>query len=495
MFITTCNKIFHTFSNCAAGVLCPQRIWRGVKNCLLLLLVAFLAMPTISVSAVEPRAAKPVPPDGYEERELEFTMDSLSPVLTFSVAGSQTITPNFTVTGKSNLDILDLDSIWNSTLYLDSVTQTRTQVQSRPYGSTEWSEWFNLSPPVLGGNFTIEQLSASSINGTINTPYLYLPMLWNNRALNIGGNFTFTGNVAHSGDKFIYKVTRVYKFIYFVKVPSSTDNILDSIGNAAQQITDAVTNNTNVVHNDFTQVKTGISTINGNLNNINTSIKNGFQDTVDNLQSLESSVNAGFTDVENGIKQQTTQIQSSISNQTTQITQNNNQNTQKILDQNSQFRQEDLDKANSIGTVAQNFLDTNVEKAKSNFNILWEPIAFTQRMLSVFSGGTRSATYANYLDGVVGFTYNAETGCLDPIIDTGPRARYGRASSGTTITFPAYTLPVLNIKLWEEYSFDISEIKDSFPVLFNAIYVVTGCLCLYWFLGFLSEKFEEVYKE
>lgn len=499
MFVTTCNKIFHIFVNCAAGVLCPQRIYRDMKNCLLLLLVALFAMPTISVFAVESRAAKPTPPDGYTEEEITITKTVDSSVLTMVSAGFQSVTYPFSFS-ITELQTLPIDTIWNKQLYLESVTvPNQYYIRYNTVAGGEFGSWnLQAQHSALGVKFTLQPYpwdGTDSISGTGNTPYLYLPFSWKNRAVNVSTNVTYRENPAFASQKLQARVQFTFKFIYFVYSGTSTDIVVDAIGDAAQQITNAVTNNTNVVRNGFTQVQTGISTINGNLNNINTSINNGFQDTIDNLQSLEGSINAGFTDVENGIKQQTTQIQNSISNQTTQITQNNNQNTQKILDQNSQFRQEDLDKANSIGTIAQNFLDTNVEKAKSNFNILWEPIAFTQRMLSVFSGGTRSATYANYLDGVVGFTYNSATGCLDPIIDISPRSRYGRASSGTTITFPSYTLPVLNVKLWEEYTFDISEIKDSFPVLFNAIYIVTGCLCLYWFLGFLSDKFEEVYKE
>lgn len=212
--------------------------------------------------------------------------------------------------------------------------------------------------------------------------------------------------------------------------------------------------------------------------------QNSLNDIYSKLVDIEGSIDSGFIDVEN-----------SISNQTNSINSNQNANTQKILDQNSQFRQEDRQEAQSVGTIAQDFLSQNTAKIKSNFSILWEPIAFTQRVLPVFVGGTKSPSYARRYDGVVGFVYNEETGCLDPVIDIGPRSRYGKASGGTKITFPAYTLPVLNLKLWDAYTFDIASIKRSFPALFNAIYVFSGVLCLYWFLGFLSDKFEEVYKE
>lgn len=222
---------------------------------------------------------------------------------------------------------------------------------------------------------------------------------------------------------------------------------------------------------------------------------NSINDIYSKLVDIEGGIDSGFINIENSISDQTNSIKNSISNQTNSINSNQNTNTQKILDQNSQFRQEDRQEAQSVGTIAQDFLTQNTAKVKSNFNILWEPIAFTQRVISVFSGGTKSSLYARRYDGVVGFVYNEETGCLDPVIDTGPRARYGKASSGTTITFPAYTLPVLNLKLWDSYTFDVATVKSAFPVLFNAIYVFSGVLCLYWFLGFLSDKFQEVFKE
>lgn len=212
--------------------------------------------------------------------------------------------------------------------------------------------------------------------------------------------------------------------------------------------------------------------------------QNSLNDIYSELVEIHGDVNSGLVNIEN-----------SISNQTNSINSNQDKNTQQILDQNSQFRQEDEEKAQSVGTIAQDFLTQNTNKVKSNFNILWEPIAFTQRVVSIFSSGTRSPSYARRYDGVVGFSYNEQTGCLDPVIDISPRARYGKASSGTSITFPAYTLPVLNLKLWDSYTFDVSTIKSSFPALFNAIYVFSGVLCLYWFLGFLSDKFEEVFKE
>lgn len=497
MFITTCNKIFHSFPNCAAGALCPQRIWRAVKNCLLLLLVALLAMPTISVFAVEPRAAKPVPPDGYTEKEITVTKTIDSSILTMVSAGHQTVNYPFSFS-ITELQTLPIDTIWNKQLYLESITVSNNYyIRYNTVAGGEFTQWYlQANHPALGVNFTLEPYPWDNhtdvISGTGNTPYLYLPFFWKNRAINVRTNVIYRENPAFASQKLQARVQFTFKFIYFVYSGTNTDAIINSVGDAAQQITNAITNNTNVVNNGFTNVQTGISTINGNLNNINTSIKNGFKDTVDNLQSLEGSVNSGFTDIENGIKQQTTQIQSSISNQTTQITQNNNQNTQKLLDQNSQFRQEDIDGANGIGKVATDFVNNTQATIKSKWEILWYPIEFTNSVLTVFTAGSSSRSYADKYNGVVGYRYNEDSGELEPIIDL-QQARYGPRQASATITFPAYTLPVLNLQLWDSYEFDLGQVKEQFSALFNALYVVIGVLELYWFVGFLRSKYMDIF--
>lgn len=151
--------------------------------------------------------------------------------------------------------------------------------------------------------------------------------------------------------------------------------------------------------------------------------------------------------------------------------------------------QQDQDGASKAGEDA----GALVEQAKdleNKWEILWYPIKFTNRVLEVFTGGTQSASYQNDYNMISGYTYDETSGCLIPVID---KTRSARSSGGASITFPAYTLPVLDVQLWDSYTFDLSTVKDSFPVLFDAIYVVSTVLEIYWFVAFLRDKYEEVF--
>lgn len=442
---------------------------------------------------IEPYAAKPVPPDGYTEKEVVIVKRNItSPIYTFTVAGQQTFKARFDYSDTS-IQSLPLDSIWNKTLYLDyvqypSLLEDRRTTSSAGTTWTAWSTQYAL--PVTGGDSTMESLNGAKLTVTINASNLYLSFSSGNRGINFNDSITTKVNPGFKSQKIQFRANEIkVKFIYYEHTGSNTDKIIDAVGDAAQDIKDAISGQTQDINKT---INNGVTTIINNNNSNTNKITDGIKQQT---TSINNQIGSATNKIINNNNSNTNKITDSIGKQTQDITQNADQNTQKILDQNSQFRDEDRAEAEGIGKIAQDFLDTNTAKVRSNFNILWEPIAFTQRVVSVFSGGTRSAAYADRYNGVVGFKYNSNTGCLDPVLDISPRARYGRSYSGTTITFPSYTLPVLNFKLWDEYTFDLASIKTSFPVLFNAIYVVTGCLCLYWFLGFLSDKFVEVYKE
>lgn len=165
---------------------------------------------------------------------------------------------------------------------------------------------------------------------------------------------------------------------------------------------------------------------------------------------------------------------------------------QEQIDQNQQFRDEDRNDANQMGDQLNDFTNSMQSTVKSKWEILFYPIKFTNDLLSVFVDGTNSRSYKSKYLFVAGYTYNADTGGLDPIIDYS-RAIAPRVGGGTTITFPAYTLPVLNVKLWDSYSFDLSTIKSSFPALFNLCYIVVGVSEIYAFVAFLRSKYDEVF--
>lgn len=157
---------------------------------------------------------------------------------------------------------------------------------------------------------------------------------------------------------------------------------------------------------------------------------------------------------------------------------------------NDQF-QRDEDDANQAGDDASGFA-SDLKDIENKWAILWYPIKFSNELLSVFTSGSASQSYRRAYYNVTGYTYDDSSGCLVPVIN--PIATYADSgSSGAVITFPEYTLPVLDVKLWDSYTFDLSTIKDSFPAVFDAIYVVSTVIEVYWFVGFLRDKYDEVF--
>lgn len=135
-----------------------------------------------------------------------------------------------------------------------------------------------------------------------------------------------------------------------------------------------------------------------------------------------------------------------------------------------------------------------VGEVRTKWDALLVPLDFTRQIFEVFSGGTQSAAYTESYADVLGYKYNTKTGGLEPI-----RRRYRqdvpRAVSGTIITFPSFTLNVPGVgglKLWDEYNFDLATIKQGFPVIFDAIYLISGVLMIYWVIAFLIHCFEDI---
>lgn len=170
-----------------------------------------------------------------------------------------------------------------------------------------------------------------------------------------------------------------------------------------------------------------------------------------------------------------------------------NEALNQLVDNQEQYRQEDRDNATQAGEDAGGLVE-EMQSLKEKWSILWYPIEFTQQLLQVFTGGSSSRAYIAKYYNVEGYTYNEETGYLEPIRNPVMTIAAAQAESGgATITFPSYTLPVLDIKLWDAYTFDLTMIKDSFPALFDALYVISTVIEMYLFVGFLRDKFEEVF--
>lgn len=154
-----------------------------------------------------------------------------------------------------------------------------------------------------------------------------------------------------------------------------------------------------------------------------------------------------------------------------------------------QFQQEQ-DQATQTGSDAEELVG-QLDTVKNKWEILWYPITFTNRVLQVFVGGTQASSYKRVYGSVTGYRYDDTTGNLEPVIDAS-RASLAR-STGTVISLPSYTLPILNVKLWDGYDYDVSQLKQQYSAIFDAIYVVITILELYWIVGFLRDKYEEVF--
>lgn len=163
------------------------------------------------------------------------------------------------------------------------------------------------------------------------------------------------------------------------------------------------------------------------------------------------------------------------------------------LDQDKEFHDQDKNDATTAGNDVTGAA-SELDNLKSKWEILWYPIEFTNDIMSAFSGSDNSRYRSRYA-GVVGYSYDDSSGFLVPVYSTSTMAEgdIPESPGGTVITFPSYTLPVLNVKLWDSYSYDLSQITEQYPVLFNAIYVIITILEVYWFVGYLRDKYEEVF--
>lgn len=164
-------------------------------------------------------------------------------------------------------------------------------------------------------------------------------------------------------------------------------------------------------------------------------------------------------------------------------------NVDNIRDQMEKDREEDREDAGKAGDDSKSFVEDALD-LENKWEILWYPIKFTNNILSVFTGGTSAAVYQDTYGNIVGYSYNEDLGTLEPVIN---HSRAVARSGGTIITFPAFTLPVLNVQIWDSYDFDLSIIKDDFSLLFDSLYVAESILEVYWFVGFLRDKYDEVF--
>lgn len=140
-----------------------------------------------------------------------------------------------------------------------------------------------------------------------------------------------------------------------------------------------------------------------------------------------------------------------------------------------------------------------VSDMESEFKTRWSafsfPIEFGNRIFDLLKG-TTSASFARMYGDVIRYTYNDNTGKLEPV--RAPDARQAaqeRAVTGTRVTFPSFDLPMPGgneYRLWESFTFDMAELVDWLEPLFDALYVASGILMIYWCVDDILDMFSEI---
>lgn len=145
--------------------------------------------------------------------------------------------------------------------------------------------------------------------------------------------------------------------------------------------------------------------------------------------------------------------------------------------------QANLDSVQSDGNKVTGMASDLLEQVNDKWSALTVPIDFTKKIFEVFTNGTRSASYRRIYGHIAGYRYDSTTGGLEPIYTAKERA-----IGGTVITLPAFdfNLPgVGTLHVWDSYDFDLGQLKTDFPIIFDAIYVISGILMIYWIVEFI----------
>lgn len=218
--------------------------------------VLFVPIPVRAAELnIEPYAAKPTPPNGYTEKEVYVVKQNVtSPIYTFVALGEQTFKLSMDYSDTS-LQSLPFDSIWNKTLYLDyvqypSLLEDRRTTSSAGTTWTAWSTQYAL--PITGGKSTMESLDGAKLTVTINTPNLYLSFPSGNRAVMFSDSITTKVKTGFKSQKVQFRAKEIkVKFVYFERTGSNTDNtgsdtdkIIGAVVDAAEDIKDAISGQT-----------------------------------------------------------------------------------------------------------------------------------------------------------------------------------------------------------------------------------------------------------
>lgn len=226
---------------------------------------------------------------------------------------------------------------------------------------------------------------------------------------------------------------------------------------------------------------TGTAAIVGAVNGATAAIGQVLSQQQASSADIVGAVNSQTSSLNNAIQGQTNSLNSTLSLVDASVN--------KITSTLEQDKQDNIAAATEKGNELTGMATQIKNTAETSWDALSFPIDFTNQVFQVFSGGTSSAAYTRAYGDVLGYRYNADTGGLEPIYR---RYRDGtpRVTGGTTITFPAFSLPVPGVgtlQLWDSYEFDLSVISGYLPALFDALHLIIGILLIYWVIGYLID--------
>lgn len=238
-------------------------------------------------------------------------------------------------------------------------------------------------------------------------------------------------------------------------------NQSSSSGGGTAAIVGAVNGATAVVNQVLAQQKVSSADIVGAIGSQTSSINSSLQGQTDSLNATLNLIDTSVKSVTDELQRQASETMAAVQ------------------------------KGNEIVGMATQ----EVESVKSKWDALLVPLDFTKQIFEVFSGGTESSAYTEAYANVLGYKYDSDTGDLVPILRKYKQS-VPKAVNGTVLTFPSFSLfvpGVGSLKLWDEYAFDIATIKEGFPVIFDAIYLVSGVLMIYWVIAYLIDYFNDIF--
>lgn len=281
-----------------------------------------------------------------------------------------------------------------------------------------------------------------------------------------------------------------------------------SISTSLDGVKSTLDNFRTITQNGFNTVNTNLLSIVSAINNLSNSGGTSQAATVAAINALNGTAGKIFTEQSVSADR----IIANASSNTSDIVQNATDNknaitaaqgltTSAVNAVTDELRREaDASEAavDSRGNEVTGMVTSLLSDTEDRWGVLKLPVEFTTQIFTVFTGGSSSAAYSRAYSDVVGYRYDDDTGILIPI-SSRTRAvgdiAIGEAVTGTIIHFPSFSLNLPgygNLKIWDGYDFDLQQTKNDFPIIFNAIYLVSGILMIYWTVAYLIDLFNDL---